>query len=296
MYSQTGGQSRLAASAMSGVTGGRPGLNTLNLTQTITVAPDALAALQRVKAAVYEHRTDTSNPIDPPAADRPGAVDLFGQRYKAGDRPGELTYTMSRGDLEGNLQAIKNGKEYADFMIATIHAHQGDTLLQPFLFEDRPPDFLVALAHQAIDNGADAFVGHGPHLLRGIEIYKGRPIFYDLGEFFREWDWSCDCNESPNGDITQAESVVAGHRARGVDEPINYEAAVAVSRFEDGRLVEVRIYPTWARHDAPISRRGMPMPAPPERAQAILHRLQTLSAPFGTTMAIENNVGVIRVE
>ncbi len=296
IYSQTGGQSRLSASYQSGLTGGRPGLNALNLTEAITVTADQLAAMQRVKDAVYAHRLDTSNPVDAPRADPPGTLDLFGQRYKAGTHPGELTYTMNRSDLEDNLQSIKNGKEYADFMIATIHAHQGDTVLQPFLFEDRPPDFLVSLAHQAIDHGADAFVGHGPHLLRGVEIYKGKPIFYDLGEFFREWDWSCDCNVSPNGDVTQAESVVAGHRARGVDEPINYEAAIAVSRYQDGRLVDVRLYPTWARHDAPISRRGLPMLAPPDRAQAILHRLQTLSAPFGTTIAIENNVGVIRVE
>lgn len=296
MYSQTGGQGRLAASYQTGIAGGRPGLNALNLIETITVSPEHLAALQRVKEAVYARRLETSNPVDAPAPDSPGTVNLFGQRYKAGAHPGELTYTMSRGDLEANLQAIKNGKQYADFMIATIHAHQGDTVLQPFLFEDRPPDFLVSLAHQAIDRGADAFVAHGPHLLRGVEIYKGKPIFYDLGEFFREWDWSCDCNVSPNGDVTQAESVVAGHRARGVDEPINYEAAIAVSRFEDGHLTEVRLYPTWARHDAPISRRGVPMPAPPDRAERILRRLQTLSAPFGTTIGIENGVGVIRVE
>ncbi len=153
----------------------------------------------------------------------------------------------------------------------------------------------MSLAHQSIDNGADAFVGHGPHILRGIEIYKGKPIFYDLGEFFREWDWSCDCNVSANGDLTQAENVVRGLEARGVVEPINYESAVALSRFDKGQLQEVRIYPIWARQDAPISRRGMPMLAPPAMAQKILQRLQKLSAPFGTQIAIENNVGVIRV-
>ena len=34
-----------------------------------------------------------------------------------------------------------------------------------------------------IDAGADIVVGHGPHLLRGMEIYKGKPIFYSLGNF-----------------------------------------------------------------------------------------------------------------
>jgi hypothetical protein len=295
MYSETGGnQSRLAATYRVGVTGGRPGLNALNLTRAISVSPDHLALLKRVKGAVYERRTEYSNPVRPPAAEPTGAVDFFGTIYKAGSKPGELTYTMNPRDLQDTLKSIKNGKEYSDFMIATIHAHQGDSVLQSFLFEDHPPDFLVELAHASIDNGADAFVGHGPHILRGIEIYKGKPIFYDLGEFFREWDWSCDCNVSPNGDVTQAESVVRGLEARGVVEPINYESAIALSRFDKGQLQEVRVYPIWARHDGPLSRRGLPMTAPPEIAQRILQRLQKLSEPFGTKIAIDGNVGVIR--
>ena len=296
MYSETaGGGSRLAASYQVGVTGGRPGLNAINLTRAITVSADQIAALKKVKDSIYEHRTETSNPVPAPAADPANEVELFGTLYKAGTRPGELTYAMNRTDLQDTLKSIKNGKQYADFMIASIHAHQGDTLLQPFLFEDRPPDFLVSLAHQSIDNGADAFVAQGPHLVRGIEIYKGKPIFYDLGEFFREWDWSCDCNFSPNGDVTQAENVVRGLEARGVVEPINYESAVAVSRFDKGQLQEIRIYPVWGRQDGPLSRRGLPMPAPPQIAQRILARLQKLSEPFGTKIAIEGNVGIIRL-
>jgi len=296
MYSEIGGaQSRLAATYRVGITGGRSGLNALNLTRAIAVSPDHLALLKRVKDGVFEHRTDYANPVRPPAGDSATSVEFFGTLYKAGSKPGELTYAMNPRDLQDNLKSIKNGKEYSDFMIATIHAHQGDSILQSFLFEDHPPDFLVELAHASIDNGADAFVGHGPHILRGIEIYKGKPIFYDLGEFFREWDWSCDCNFTPNGDVTQAENVVRGLEARGVVEPINYESAIAVSKFDKGQLQEVRVYPIWARHDGPLSRRGLPMTAPPPIAQRILQRLQKLSEPFGTKIAIEGNVGVIRV-
>jgi len=296
MYSEiAGGQSRLAATYRAGITGGRPGLNALSLTRAIAVGPDHLALLKRVKDGVFEHRPEHENPVRPPSGDSATSVELFGTLYKAGAKPGELTYAMNPRDLQDNLRSIKNGKEYSDFMIATIHAHQGDSILQSFLFEDHPPDFLVELAHASIDNGADAFVGHGPHILRGIEIYKGKPIFYDLGEFFREWDWSCDCNFTPNGDVTQAENVVRGLEARGVVEPVNYESAIAVSRFDKGQLQEVRVYPIWARHDGPLSRRGVPMTAPPATAQRILQRLQKLSEPFGTRIAIENNVGVIRV-
>ena len=40
-----------------------------------------------------------------------------------------------------------------------------------------------AFAREMIDAGADLVVGHGPHLLRGLELYKGKPIFYSLGNF-----------------------------------------------------------------------------------------------------------------
>jgi len=95
--------------------------------------------------------------------------------------------------------------------------------------------------------------------------------------------------------VTQAENVVRGLEARGVVEPINYESAIAVSKFDKGQLQEVRVYPIWARHDGPLSRRGVPMTAPPAIAQRILQRLQKLSEPFGTRIAIDGNVGVIHV-
>ena len=48
---------------------------------------------------------------------------------------------------------------------------------------DTPP-WQRDLAHQAVDAGAGIFVSHGPPLLHGIEIYRGKPIFYGLGGFF----------------------------------------------------------------------------------------------------------------
>jgi len=297
MYGQTGnGRRGLAATYQDGIRGGRAGLNSLRVTRTIIVRPEDLDAMKLAKDAVYSRRLEVSNPVNRPASEPDGIVNLFGELYQAGDKPGDLHYSMNISDLEENLRSIRNGKQYADFMIATIHAHQGDTLLQPFLFEDSPPDFLIELAHSSIDSGADAFVGHGPHLLRGIEIYNGKPIFYNLGEFFREWDWNCDCDYSPDRQLTQAESVVLNHDNRGVDEPINYESVLALSQFDEGELKEIHLYPIWARQDAPLSRRGLPMIAPPEIAQRILRRMQELSDPFGTTIEIENNVGVIRVD
>ena len=77
--------------------------------------------------------------------------------------------------------------------------------------------------------------------------------------------------------------------------PINFESMVAESRYDKGQLVEVRLYPTSGAWDGPISQLGLPRAAPPALAQKILTRVQALSKPFGTTIAIENDVGVIRV-
>jgi poly-gamma-glutamate capsule biosynthesis protein CapA/YwtB (metallophosphatase superfamily) len=44
-------------------------------------------------------------------------------------------------------------------------------------------DYMKEIAHAAIDGGADAVIGHGPHYSLGVEVYKGKPIFYGLGSF-----------------------------------------------------------------------------------------------------------------
>ena len=57
----------------------------------------------------------------------------------------------------------------------------------------------------------------------------------------------------------------------------------------------MRLHPVELRYDAArMAHRGIHRIAPPETAQRILTRLQELSAPYGTTIAIEGNIGVIR--
>jgi hypothetical protein len=293
MYGEvsTGGQSRLSASYKVGNTGGRPGLNPVVLTRSIVVTPDELASLKKVRDAIFEHRAEYTYPLDPPANEPAGEVDLFGQRYIGGDKVGQQSYSMNAGDFQGNLRSIKNGKQYADFMIATIHAHQGATELQQWLFEDTTPDYLVTLAHGAIDNGADAFVGHGPHVLAAVEIYKGKPIFYNLGEFFREWDWGCDCDTNPSQPQTSAERNL---KQGATAQEVNYQSMIAVSRYDKGKLQEVRLYPTDGGFDRAISQRGVPHLASPEVSRRVLERVQKLSQRFGTKITIDGSVGVIK--
>jgi poly-gamma-glutamate synthesis protein (capsule biosynthesis protein) len=94
-------------------------------------------------------------------------------------------------------------------------------------------------------------------------------------------------------DATVAERKVEGVY-RAAREPINYEGIIAVSRYERGQVAEVRLYPLDLGYAAPIADAGMPRLASATVARAVLERMQKLSAPFGTTIAIEGSVGIIR--
>ena len=117
---------------------------------------------------------------------------MFGTIYRIGEKPGSLEYAMNPGDLRDNLRSIRNGKEFSRFHDRDDPCASGRrSAPQQFLFEDHTPAFLVNLAHDVqLTTAPTLLSAMDPHIIRGIEIYKGKPIFYDLGEFFREWDWS----------------------------------------------------------------------------------------------------------
>jgi poly-gamma-glutamate synthesis protein (capsule biosynthesis protein) len=102
-------------------------------------------------------------------------------------------------------------------------------------------------------------------------------------------------NPDPNAKETDVERLKQNWERGDTRAPIMYESLLAESKYQDGRLVEVRLHPIDAQYDAPISRTGVPRIASPEVGRKILERVQTLSKPFGTTVAIEGNQGVIRI-
>lgn len=281
---------------------GVPGVDGLHLTQYNIVTPEQLQALRKIRDSIYALRNEVLYPVPALAANEPSdRLQLFGQWYKTGPKPGELSWAMNQEDLKEILRSIKDGKESADFMIVTIHCHQNTWAIQKYTFDSDIPDFLVEFAHEAIDNGADVFIGHGVHTLRGVEIYKGKPIFYGLGSFINQPAGSL-LPQNPGGTLTFAEASnlptgAPGHEGGRLQEPVNREALMTTSRYEGGRLVEVKLYPVdnGQSPSRPLSRVGIPMTPSPEVAREILERVQKASARFGTSIVIEGNVGVIRV-
>lgn len=277
---------------------GRPGVNALRTTRYVGVPAHRLHELALIRDALPAGSVRTSI-LE--ADRRDGTVTLFGTRYvlKPGPAPHtdavEFRFTVHESDRREVLRSIRQAKQTSDFAIGTMHTHE------PGNHSQEPPDFLPAIARDAIDNGADAFIGHGPHQLRGIEVHRGRPIFYSLGNFIfmentqQPLTRGAYEKDEPRDLETEAE-FLERKRVHGVfAEQVWYESVIAISRFDaDGALRAVELHPIELHWHGPRDAdRGIPRLADPATGDRILRRLQRLSQVFGTKIIVENGIGRI---
>jgi hypothetical protein len=112
--------------------------------------------------------------------------------------------TVSLLDIPGAVETITKLKQTNDVVLVSFHGggeglnfeHVPDSA-QSFKGERRGD--VKAFAHAAIDAGADLVLGHGPHVSRAMELYKGRLIAYSLGNFctYRSVSVAGACGLSP---------------------------------------------------------------------------------------------------
>lgn len=230
-------------------------------------------------------------------ADRPGVNEL---RVEAGGQPNEATDDLPGGhtntpnpeDARRILESIRTARRQADLVIVYQHNHVFDNRSFNTIFteglEERlaPNDWLKRWTHAEVDAGADIVVMHGAPLLHGIEIYRGKPIFYDLGNFIY--------NVPPT--------------LFYISEPMSWESVVAYVHFQGRNVASISLRPIVMNyvgegqpdiHDPYASNqflrtRGLPSPATGTRAAYILERLADLSNPFGTKLQITGSTASIR--
>lgn len=101
---------------------------------------------------------------------------------------GHNSYTLKHTDLSVVQRILDDLRQRVDIIIVSFHGGaEGRTKThvpygkEIFLGEDRGT--LREMAHFCIDHGADVVYGHGPHVVRGAEVYHGRFIVYSLGNF-----------------------------------------------------------------------------------------------------------------
>ena len=234
-------------------------------------------------------------------ADRPGVNEL---RVEAGDKENEATIdlpgapenTPNPEDSQRILQSIREARKQADLVIVYQHNHVFGNHSFATIFTEgmqerlAPNDWLKKWTHAEVDAGADIVVMHGAPLLHGVEIYRGKPIFYDLGNFIY--------NVPPTQTYTY------------IHEPMNWESAVAYVEFQGRSLQSVAFRPlvlNYVGEGQPdmhneyasnqfLHTRGLPSPATGARAGYILERLADLSKPFGTKLEIKGGTAEIKLK
>ncbi len=289
---------------------GRPGINALRHQKIHYVTPDVFEALHKANRELgYDEQEDAAAQFGfgghtEEALDKRTAVRFMGSEFRLADAS-TIETSVNQEDLAGIGKWIRGATKQADWLVYGVHCHEsGATGEYHGGSRTSPPDFLVDFAHWSIDQGCDLFAGHGPHFLRGIEIYHGKPIFYSLGNFIFQNEsvpWVPDegyrrfglgYDQTP-GDYLDARSD-SGKRGFPADA-VFWQSVIGVCQYEAKELKEVKLYPIDIGFGRPIPQRGRPVLAQGHVADDILQWLKHLSEPLGTKIAIEGEVGVIRL-
>ncbi len=273
----------------------RPGINPLRFSAVHAVTADTMAELRALAPA-----------LGASAADANGPLRLLGKTFVTGPVPGILTKPHPL-DLEEIGASISNASRLSEATIVSIHSHESEGMGRDIMVStEHPPAFLQQFARAAIDFGADIVVGHGPHKLRGIEIYKGKPIFYSLGNFIFQNE---TLRRIPQDDYQLLNSYMKAHlgpdaevadfddirydygRAGFPSQPVIWESVVPVVKWQDGRALSIDLYPITLGFGLPEDMRGRPLLAEGDLARKILANITRMSAPFGTVITIGNVTG-----
>lgn len=276
---------------------GRPGVSPLRFTTIYTVTHDEFEVLEEIAALTAGGRRRGEGTSDRGQRAR-NRIRIGGLQFQLGDSEAVSTQ-LNKSDLEALKASVRDAHRQAEWVIVSSHTHESGPGGQNI-----PPEFLIAAAHAAIDAGADIFVAHGPHILRGIEIYKGKPIFYSLGNFIFENETMlfqpAESYESLN--LAADASVADYFDKRSANDtrgfPANkafWESVVAqVSFHPDHTLDQITLVPISLGYREPRSQRGRPRLSSPEQSEATIDELAKLSEAFGTTVTYSAGRGVVK--
>ena len=274
---------------------GRPGINPLHLRWIYGATDEQIDRLQALSEELgIESMKSTWLVRDEPDWESKDWFRFMHMAFESvteSDKTG-VRHAVYEPDRDAYLKQIEDATKNADWVVATLHSHQGPGGVRNV---PETPQFLPTFAKSCIDRGADAFVGTGPHVLRGMEIYKNRPIFYSLGNFFYQTE-TIDRLPKESFDyygVTDSTDVTALFDSRYYDDAGNpsggllnegyWESIVPRCTFADGELDSVELYPCTLGRSRDRPQRGTPKLASGNKADRILKQFSALSAPFGTT-------------
>lgn len=189
-------------------------------------------------------------------------------------RPGALhlklqsDHTWEPSDRERILAAIRSAAGRADWVLAYHHNHEYDEKTK-----EKVPESQQQIARLCVDAGATLYVAHGFPGIRGVEIYKGYPLFHGMGNF-----------------IFQTRRVVYY-----AADTAAWQGVVVKCQLGKNVVSEIRVYPVSLRETRTLEEgqdaffpAGAPRPAVGEQAQAILRTFRLLCEELGTQVTVRD--------
>ena len=187
--------------------------------------------------------------------------------------------SLVEGDLAFVCKKITEVKEKADFVI--INIHWGIPHGWCALFQGPLADYQKPLAHGLIDAGADLILGHHPHVIHGVEQYKGGIIAYSLGNFL--------FHSMSEGHVTKLSTTYPPYNVDSLEQGEAREAVIMEASIEAGTMKQLKFYPIA------FNKRGEPTYLLEEAAIKVLHRLQNHSTALGSKIGIDDHVGFLEI-
>ena len=277
---------------------GRPGPNQLRIRETLIVTQQQMEQLQLIAEATEVNGALNISRAEGYSLPAPEGTLDFGKHvhFRVGEKPHKET-TCHPADLQRLADSIRQARFQCDSVLVALHAHQlaGTSKEQPAMFMEE-------FAHYAIDHGADAVIGHGPHLLRPMEIYKGKPIFYSLGDFIMQnentpyspedyYEKYGFTSADPMHDLFQKRT--KNFTVGLMSTPKMMESVIPFwETDENGRLVRLELLAIELGLGTGKGRAGVPRPAADD---AILRRFAAMSAPYGVEMEISGNRAIVKL-
>lgn len=269
---------------------GRPGINGLRLKKYVELPKEDIAIIKRI---AEETNINAAKEITRKEGYQPelneNECELGELKFVAGDKP-RFVMEIIEKDIQRVEKAIYEAQLQADYIIVSVHSHQisGDA-------KENPSQFLKDFAHRCIDVGAHAVVGHGPHLLRPIEVYKDSPIFYSLGDFILQL---YDIEIAPEEffdkyGLTSSSTVHELLKKRSKDftvglmtDPRMFRSVIPYWETDGTKLTKLILMPVEMSMDGHKSDTGLPRQS---HNPEIAEYLKKMCEPYGTEIILEKD-------
>jgi poly-gamma-glutamate synthesis protein (capsule biosynthesis protein) len=198
----------------------------------------------------------------PAQKDRPGiAVVRLNTAYQPHRRvfeqpasPALAIATPDGADFARMLQDVQRAKAKADVVVVAWHWGVSEGYMKIV-------DYQRKMGKAAVDAGADIVVGHHPHMLQGVEVYKGKTIFYSLGNFAFDYPLA--------------------HAGR--------ETIIVLGRIAQGRIKQISFLP------AMINEKKVPILLDLKKGKDVVDLVQRLSSDLGTHFELAEKEVLIKI-